>query len=164
MVVRYQLRRPYPIPYWTYRLPLLQAIWCNANLSSSDILIFYMQVRCLLYRLNLWLVYRFLPWSLLNPSPTFLSLGCLLVLISCCCPTWPNLMVIFYLVITLERKACVEFKQESHAQLSLAIELCSLVLYFNLRIASLLILNLMTTFTCYLSLYGACSYSPICST
>jgi hypothetical protein len=28
-----------------------------------------------LYRLNLWLAYRFLPWSLLNPSPTFLSLG-----------------------------------------------------------------------------------------
>jgi hypothetical protein len=63
-----------------------------------------------------------------------------------------------------ERKACVEFKQESHAQLSLAIELCSLVPCFDLWIASLLILNLMTTFACYPSLYGPCSYNLIGAT
>jgi hypothetical protein len=48
-------------------------------------------------------------------------------------------------------KSYVEFKQESLAQLSLAIELCSLVLCFDFRIASLLILNLVSTFACYLS-------------
>jgi hypothetical protein len=47
------------------------------------------------------------------------------------------------------RKSYVEFKQESLPQLSLAIELCSLVLYVDFQIASLLILNLMTTFACY---------------
>jgi hypothetical protein len=46
-------------------------------------------------------------------------------------------------------KSYVEFKQESLAQLSLAIELCSLILCVDFRIASLLILNLVTTFACY---------------
>jgi hypothetical protein len=55
-------------------------------------------------------------------------------------------------------------KQKSHAQLPSAIELCSLVLCFDLRIASLLILNLVTTFACYPSLYGACSYNLIGAT
>jgi hypothetical protein len=59
------------------------------------------------------------------------------------------------------RKSYVEFKQESLAQLSLAIVRCSLVLYFDLRIIFVLILNLVTTFACYPSLYGACSYSPL---
>jgi hypothetical protein len=59
------------------------------------------------------------------------------------------------------RKLYVEFKQESLAQLSLAIARCSLVLYVDLRIIFVLILNLVTTFACYPSLYGACSYSPL---
>jgi hypothetical protein len=59
------------------------------------------------------------------------------------------------------RKSYVEFKQESLAQLSLAIVRCSLVLYFDLRIIFVLILNLVTTFAFYPSLYGACSYSPL---
>jgi hypothetical protein len=46
-------------------------------------------------------------------------------------------------------KLCIEFKQESLAQLSLGIELCSLVLCVNFWIASLLIINLVTTFACY---------------
>jgi hypothetical protein len=46
-------------------------------------------------------------------------------------------------------KSCVEIKQESLAQLSLGVELCSLVLCDNFWIASLLILNLVTTFACY---------------
>jgi hypothetical protein len=46
------------------------------------------------------------------------------------------------------RKSYVEFKQESLAQLSLAIARCSLVLYFDLRIIFVLILNLVTTFAC----------------
>jgi hypothetical protein len=50
------------------------------------------------------------------------------------------------------RKACMEFKQESHAQLSSIIKLCSLVLCFDRRIASLLTLNLVTIFACYPSL------------
>jgi hypothetical protein len=48
-------------------------------------------------------------------------------------------------------KLYVEFKQESLARLSLAIDLCSLVLCVDFRIASLLILNLVTTFACYTS-------------
>jgi hypothetical protein len=55
------------------------------------------------------------------------------------------------------RKSYVEFKQESLAQLSLAIARCFLVLYFDLWIISLLILSLVTTFACYPSLYGTCS-------
>jgi hypothetical protein len=55
-------------------------------------------------------------------------------------------------------------KQKSNAQSPSAIELCSLVLCFDLRITSLLMLNLMTTFACYLSLYGACSYNLIGAT
>jgi hypothetical protein len=54
------------------------------------------------------------------------------------------------------RKSYVEFKQESLAQLSFAIELCSLVLCVDFRIASLLIPNLVNTFVCYPSLYNAC--------
>jgi hypothetical protein len=49
------------------------------------------------------------------------------------------------------RKSCVEFKQESLAQLSLGVELCSLVLCVNFWITSLLILTLVTTFACYSS-------------
>jgi hypothetical protein len=45
-------------------------------------------------------------------------------------------------------KACMEFKQEFPAQLSSVIELCSLVLCVDIRIASL-IPNLVTTFACY---------------
>jgi hypothetical protein len=58
-------------------------------------------------------------------------------------------------------KSYVEFTQESLAQLSLAIARCSLVLYVYLRIIFVLILNLVTTFACYPSLYGACSYIPL---
>ena len=43
----------------------------------------------------------------------------------------------------------MEIRQESPAQLSSAIRLCSLALCFDLRIASLLIPNLVTTFVCY---------------
>ena len=39
--------------------------------------------------------------------------------------------------------------QESPAQLSSAIKLCSLALYFDLRITSLLTPNLVTTIVCY---------------
>jgi hypothetical protein len=99
------------------------------------------------YQLNLWLHIGFLPWNLLNPSPTFSVSRCLSVLISCCCPTWMNLLLIFYLAGTPlgGRKSYVEFKQESLAQLSLAFARCSLVLYFDLRIIFVLILNLVTT-------------------
>jgi hypothetical protein len=62
----------------------------------------------------------------------------LLILISCCCPTWPRTL----------------------AQLSLAIKLCSLALCFNLRIASLLTLNLVTTLACYSSLVWCLFLSP----
>ena len=58
------------------------------------------------------------------------------------------------------RKACGEFKQESLAQLSLAIKLCSLVLCFDLWIASMLIPNLVTTFAWYPSLVLCLSLQP----
>jgi hypothetical protein len=54
-------------------------------------------------------------------------------------------------------KSYVEFKQESLAQLSLAVARCSLVLYVDLWIIFVLILSLVTTFACYPSLYGACA-------
>ena len=60
------------------------------------------------------------------------------------------------------RKACGEFKQESLAQLSSAINLCSLVLCFDLQTATLLPLNLVATFACYPSLRSACLCNPIC--
>jgi hypothetical protein len=60
-------------------------------------------------------------------------------------------------------KSCIEFKQESIAQLSLGIELCSLARCFDLRIASLLILNLVTTIACYFPLYNACFTTQIVS-
>jgi hypothetical protein len=50
------------------------------------------------------------------------------------------------------RKSCIEFKQESIAQLSLGTELCPLVVCVNFWITSSLILNLVTTFTCSPSL------------
>ena len=45
----------------------------------------------------------------------------------------------------------MEIKQESPAQLSSALKLCSLALCFDLRITSLLTPNLVTTFACYSS-------------
>jgi hypothetical protein len=57
------------------------------------------------------------------------------------------------------RKACVEFKQSSLAQLSSTIKLCSLALCFDLQITSLLTLNLVTTFACYPSLVW-CLFLP----
>jgi hypothetical protein len=59
------------------------------------------------------------------------------------------------------RKSYVEVKRESLTQLSLAIARCSLVLYVDLRIIFVLILNLVTPFACYPSLYGAYSYSLV---
>jgi hypothetical protein len=58
-------------------------------------------------------------------------------LISCCCPMWPRTL----------------------AQLSSTITLCSLALCFNLWLASLLTLNLVTTLTCYSSLVW-CLFLP----
>ena len=53
------------------------------------------------YRLNLWLAYRFcLEVCLIHLQPSHV-LGCILVLISCCCPTWLDLVLVFPLVITL---------------------------------------------------------------
>jgi hypothetical protein len=49
-------------------------------------------------------------------------------------------------------KLCIEVKQESIAQLSLGIELCSLVVGVNFWIVPSLILNLVTNFTCNPSL------------
>jgi hypothetical protein len=53
------------------------------------------------YQLNLWLHIGFcLESCLIRPQPSQVS-RCLPVLISCCGPTWPNLMVIFRFVLTL---------------------------------------------------------------
>jgi hypothetical protein len=60
------------------------------------------------------------------------------------------------------RKSCVEFKQESLTQLSLEIVRCSLVLYFDLWIIFVLLLNLVTTITCYSSLVWCLFGPPIC--
>ena len=66
-----------------------------------------------------------------------------------CCPTWPNLILLFYPVISLVRtRRAWKFKQESHAQLSLLVNWCSLVPCPYLG-PPLLALNLVTTFACY---------------
>ena len=73
----------------------------NAHLSLFDLKISCLQIRWLPYRLNLWLAYRFcLEVCLIHLQPSHVS-GCLSVLVSCCCSTWPDLMIIFHLVITL---------------------------------------------------------------
>ena len=55
-----------------------------------------------------------------------------------------------YLVLTLvDTRRIWKLGKKSPAQLSLAIKLCSLALYFDLRIASLLTPNLVTTIVCY---------------
>ena len=53
----------------------------------------------------------------------------------------------------------MEIKQESPAQWSLAIRLCSLALCFDLQIASLLTPNLVTTFVAIPPSHCACSYA-----
>ena len=73
----------------------------NAHLSLFDLKISCLQIRWLPYRLNLWLAYRFcLEVCLIHLQPSHVS-GCLSVLVSCCCSTWSDLMIIFHLVITL---------------------------------------------------------------
>jgi hypothetical protein len=102
------------------------------------------------YQLNLWLHVGFRPWSWFNPSPTFPSLEMIINL---------DLMLLLNMIeshVNLlsstplgGRKSCVGITQKSPAQSPSAMELCSLVRRFDLRIASLLILSLMTTFACY---------------
>jgi hypothetical protein len=134
----------------------------NTNLSLSDLEIFACEIRWLSYRLNLWSVYRFCFGSLLNPSPTFPRLGMSisldLILLSNMTGSYVNLSSSNNLG---RHVAWVEFTQEFLAQLSSAIKLCSLVLCFDLWIASLLILNLMTTFTCYPSIVWCLFLQPI---
>jgi hypothetical protein len=151
--------RPYPISSWTSWFSPTNDLG-NANLSLFDLEIFCLQIMWLPYQLNLWLAYRFLPWSLLNPSPTFPCLGMSISLDLMLLPNMTGSYVNLSSVNHLgRRKACVEFKQESLAQLSSAIKLCYLVLCFNLWIASL-ILNLVTTFACYSSLVWCFSLQP----
>jgi hypothetical protein len=105
------------------------------------------------YQLNLWVVPQFCPWNLLNLSPTFPSLEKFISLDLMLLPNMKKSPVNLLSSTHLGGcKLCIEFKQESIAQLSLGIELCSLVVCLNFRIASLLILNLVTTFTCCPSL------------
>jgi hypothetical protein len=115
------------------------------------------------YQLNLRLVPRLGPWNLLNLSPTFPSLEMFISL---------DLMLLLNMIkspVNLlsgtplgGHKSLVEVKQESLAQLSLAIARCSLVLYFDLRIIFVLLLNLAATFTCYPSLVWCLFGPPIC--
>ena len=90
------------------------------------------------------------PWILFILSPTFpclgmsISLGLMLLLDK------TKSHVNLYLVITwVDTRRIWKFGKKSPAQLSLAIKLCSLALCFDLLIASLLALNLVTTFVCY---------------
>jgi hypothetical protein len=76
-------------------------------------------------------------------------------------PNMTGSLVILHLVITLVDASRTRIYARTPAQLSLTLKLCSLVLCFDLWIASLWILNLVTIFACYPSLYCACSYSPI---
>jgi hypothetical protein len=112
------------------------------------------------YQLNLWLPIGFLPWKLLNPSPTFSSLKMFisldLMLWSNMTKSHGNLLACHHFVEMLGVRG---IKQQSRAKSPSAIELCSLMLCFDLRIASSLILNLVTTFTCYPSLVW-CLFRP----
>jgi hypothetical protein len=117
------------------------------------------------YQLNLELHIGFRLEILPNLSPTFPSLG---MIIS------SDLMLLLNMIespVNLlpgtplgGRKSCVGITQKSLAQSPSAMELCSLVRCFDLRIASMLILNLVTTLLAIPPWYGACSYNPKCVT
>ena len=96
---------------------ILKVIWCNANLSLPK-------------PWSIFLTNHFVALSTESLSSVLaLSLEsrlfylqisrvseCLLVLISCCYPTRPNLILLFYLVISLVKtRRAWKFKQESHA-------------------------------------------------
>jgi hypothetical protein len=100
---------------------------------------------------------------LLNSSPTFSSLGMFISLDLMLLPNMNESPINLLSGTHLGgRKSCIEFKQESLAQLSLAVAQCSLVLYFDLWIIFVLLLNLVTTFTCYPSLVWCLFGPPIC--
>ena len=138
-------------PYRASLLLLLQMIWCNANRYPPWLWNLFPQRSCCC-------IINWIPSQCIGSIPRIsfilpLTLSSVWMFIS------PNLMLLLgktkyhanlYLVITIGgHKAYMEIKQESPAQLSLAIRLCSLVLCFDLLITSLLVPNLVTTFACY---------------
>jgi hypothetical protein len=86
--------RPYPISSWTSWFSPTNDLG-NANLSLFDLEIF-----CFIDSISDWHIGFCLEVCLIHLQPSHV-LGCLSVLISCCCPTWPDLMLIFHLLITL---------------------------------------------------------------
>jgi hypothetical protein len=113
------------------------------------------------YQLNLWLHIGFRPWSLLNSSSTFPSFRMFISLDLMLLLNIIESMLINYLVVSLVDARCSWNYAKISCSVAFGNELCSLVRCFDLRITSLLILNLVTTFTCYPSLCGACSYNPL---
>jgi hypothetical protein len=106
--------------------------------------------------------YRFSPLKFAESVPNLLSLKMFISLDLMLLPNMNESPINLLSETHLSgRKSYVEFKQESLAQLSLAIVRCSLVLCFDLQVIFVLILNLVSTFACYPSLYGACSYNPL---
>jgi hypothetical protein len=96
--------------------------------------------------------------GLIHSHPSQVS-GWLSVLISCCCLIWPDLVVIFQFVLTLVN-ARPEWNQAKISCLVTFNNWATCAVFWSMD-TSLLILNLVTTFTCYPSLYGACSYNPL---
>jgi hypothetical protein len=134
-------------------------VWRNVSLLWSQN---HLLANCVVppYQLNLWVVPQFCPWSLLKPSSTFPSLGMFISLDLMLLLNMIESLLFNYLVVSLVDARCAW----NYAKIACSVafsELCSLVRCFDLRIASLLILHLVTTFACYPSLYGACSYNPL---
>ena len=117
------------------------------------------------YRLNLWLAYRFcLEVCLIHLQPSHVS-GCLSVLISCCCPTWLDLMLIFPLVITLV-DASHTWNLSTRSLLSCLRQLSYVLLYCVLILGSppCWLQTLWLSLFAIPLLHNACSYNLIGAT
>ena len=105
---------------------ILPMIWCNVNLSLHEPRSLFLaddfialSTESLSGVSALCLESRWFNLQLSQVSK------CLSVLISCCYPTRPNLILLFYLVISLVKTRRVwKLKQGSHAQLSSLVNLC----------------------------------------
>jgi hypothetical protein len=101
----------------------------------------------------------FCPRSLINPSSTFPSLEIFISLDLMLLLNMIESLLINYLVVSLVDARCAWNYTKMTCSVAFG-ELCSLVRCFDLRKASLLILNLVTAFACYPPLYNACFYHP----
>jgi hypothetical protein len=97
-----QVWGPYLNPCWTSRLPLPKVSWCDVTSPWCGLKIFSYQIHVATLSIQSLIGISVFAFEVcLSHLQPFQVSGCLSVLIPCCCPTWPDLMLIFHLVITL---------------------------------------------------------------